>query len=235
MRDFRELYQQRAQKAKLRLQNLDGSPASSACSSRSRTPVVDEEELREKNLCEEREAYNALVTDGGRPSHPISLGSDVLNNPGKYKDIIWFWQFFIYGFEFEQDFQKQLALWKDFREFQDRARRFYLLRKRFHEYEAAVRESWEDAQLPWDIKIHEDRHKQNRLENWNEFRSFYYRKLKAQRKRMPLVEKKFFESWQKLEDIEPGLGGDPPKLDDDFMTRVMDGERREEDARARIK
>jgi hypothetical protein len=46
-------------------------------------PMVIEEQLRK-----EREAYDALVKEDGWPSHPVDLGFDVLDNPGKYKDII---------------------------------------------------------------------------------------------------------------------------------------------------
>lgn len=44
--------------------------------------------LIEEQLCKEREAYNALVDDGGQPSHSVDLGFDVLDNPKEYKDII---------------------------------------------------------------------------------------------------------------------------------------------------
>lgn len=214
--------------------NADESPPSSLCSSRSCTPVYDEEEERRKNIKREKEAYEALIADGGQPSHRFSLDFD-LRNPGQYKDILRFWHSNAGGFGFEQEFQLQLIRWKKFREFQDRMRKSYVPQNRFHRYENFVRESWEDAQCKWEIRVHEDRHKQNRLEDWNEFRSFYYHnRLRPHRRRVPPVEKKFYDYWKQLEDIEPGLGGFPPAPDDPPGKTIMDGERRSEDAQGRI-
>ena len=41
----------------------------------------------------EKEAYRALLADGGCASHPVSLGFDIIYNPGEFKDILWFWHF----------------------------------------------------------------------------------------------------------------------------------------------
>ena len=175
-----------------------------------------------------------MIADGGQPSHRFSLDFDVYN-PGQYKDILWFWHAICGGFGFGQEFQHQLIKWKHFREFQDRMRKSYVPQNRFHRYENFVRESWVDAQCKWDIQVHEDRHKQNRLEDWNEFRSFYYHnKLKVHRRRILPVEKEFFDYWKLLEGIEPGLGGSPPSADDPPGENFMDAKKREKDARGRI-
>jgi len=40
----------------------------------------------------ETECYNNLVSDNGRPSHPISLLEAIISNPGQYREILSFWQ-----------------------------------------------------------------------------------------------------------------------------------------------
>ncbi|KAJ4302525.1 hypothetical protein N0V88_002674 [Collariella sp. IMI 366227] len=39
-----------------------------------------------------RQAYQALVADGCRPSHPLHLIRTVLTSPGEYRDILTYWQ-----------------------------------------------------------------------------------------------------------------------------------------------
>jgi hypothetical protein len=92
--------------------------ASSRSSSFSTTPVTDEEEGRKEPWHQEQESYQALVADGGHPSHPTDLGFDVIDNPGKYeqyKDIFRFWYF--KGTTFHSELQHQLIEWREFREY----------------------------------------------------------------------------------------------------------------------
>jgi hypothetical protein len=44
-------------------------------------------EIKE-DLCIEKEAYEALIQEGGRPSHPVHPGFDVLDNPRGYYFIL---------------------------------------------------------------------------------------------------------------------------------------------------
>jgi hypothetical protein len=60
--------------------------------SRETTVSLDEEEDYRRDLAEEMEYYNTLVREGGRPSHPVSLGRDVLEEPGEYREILSYWQ-----------------------------------------------------------------------------------------------------------------------------------------------
>jgi hypothetical protein len=93
----------------------------------------------------EQESYQALVVDGGQPSHPISLGYNVIDNPGeydKYKDILWFWH--SHGNTFHCEFHNQLITWRHFQEVQDRMRKFFVPRNKFNEYENLIRESLAD-------------------------------------------------------------------------------------------
>jgi len=59
---------------------------------REMTPPLDGLMVIEEQLRKEKEAYNTLVNDSGRPSHLVHLRFDVLDNPGKYKDIISYWK-----------------------------------------------------------------------------------------------------------------------------------------------
>ncbi|KIW24857.1 uncharacterized protein PV07_10545 [Cladophialophora immunda] len=177
------------------------STPSSRSRSLSVTPSFTEEEIRKMTWIGEEESYCALKADGGRPSHPIDLGFDVLYNPGEYQDIIKFWQSFG-GCGFLSVFSCQLGHWRQFREFQDRMREFYNPRNRFQEYQNIIRESQADAGCKWGLPVLEDRHQQNRLEDWNEFRAFCYRRLKAYRKRIEPAERELLHYQKKLEEVE---------------------------------
>ena len=188
----------------------------------------------EEGLRNDKEAYQDLVAEGGQPSHPITLGFDVVNHPEtheKYKDILRVWQDYA-GDPFV--FCRQRIEWREFRDCQESVRRFYIPRSRFHEYEDAVRESQADLGCEWDLRVLEDRNQQNRLEDWNEFRAYRYRKLEESKKRLQVAEKTFYGIWKQLEDIEPGLGGPPPDPDHPPMDGWVDGRRREIDANKRI-
>lgn len=67
----------------------------------------------------EAHAYNALLDDGGRPSHPLSLMEDVVAAPGQYRDILAFWQD---RSDEWQVFTKQLSRWQAFRAHQRQVR-----------------------------------------------------------------------------------------------------------------
>ena len=70
--------------------------------------------------------------------------------------------------------------------------------------------------------MHEDRHRQDRLKDWNDFRAFYYNyKLRPQLRRVPYWEKRFRDIQKALEDIVPGLGGTPPLHPIGRMERIM--------------
>ncbi|KAL7796007.1 hypothetical protein V8C37DRAFT_372802 [Trichoderma ceciliae] len=64
-------------------------------------------------------AYHALVNEGGRPSHPLSLLQSIVAAPGKYRDILAFWQD---QSDEWQVFNKQLSRWQMFRAHQRASR-----------------------------------------------------------------------------------------------------------------
>ncbi|KAK5214700.1 hypothetical protein LTR72_012159 [Exophiala xenobiotica] len=178
-------------------------------SSRYRSPstsTIDTEKDREGGWKEEEEAYRALVAEGGRPSHPVTLGYDVVDNPDRYKpykEILWFWHF--RGAGYYQEFRYQLIEWREFREMQDKKRSYYVPRNRFQEYQDSVRESQADAGWKYDLRVLEHRHQQTRLEDWNEFRALYYRRLKACEKRVPPAEEDLSMYQRKFEDAQARL------------------------------
>ncbi|QYS97556.1 hypothetical protein H0G86_004784 [Trichoderma simmonsii] len=65
-------------------------------------------------------AYHALVSEGGRPSHPLSQLKSIVSAPGKYRDILAFWQD---QSDEWQVFSKQLTRWRMFLSHQKSSRR----------------------------------------------------------------------------------------------------------------
>ncbi|KIW77444.1 hypothetical protein Z517_09890 [Fonsecaea pedrosoi CBS 271.37] len=176
---LQKLYHQRVERDQAR--SSYGAEPYSRSSSFSATPVIDEEEDSRECWRVEQESYKELVADGGRPSHPLSFGIDEPKEPGEYKDIIWFWRCTC---GYSCAYTGQRNRWKQFRQFQDQMRRFYVPRNRFQEYKNTIQRSQAEIAHQWDLRVLEDRHRQDRLEDWNEFRAFYFRKLKQAERRI---------------------------------------------------
>ena len=170
------------------------------------------------------------MADGGQPSHPVSLGFGVLDNPGQYKDILWVWH---EDCRFQAEFRKQLITWQKFREYQKKIRGWYVKRHRFHEYQNAVRQSQEDAQCAWNITVREDQRTHDRFQDWVEFRAFYHRKLIGQRKRMGTAQEEYSPIKKELDDLEPGLSGSTLVPEDSPLAKAMEADKRKQDARTR--
>jgi len=61
-----------------------------------------------------------------------------------------------YGFgilkgDITQEFRRQLIEWRQFREYQDKQREYYVSRKSFPAYRDTIRESQADASCKWDL------------------------------------------------------------------------------------
>lgn len=163
---------------------------------------------REGGWRDEVEAYHTLVAEGGRPSHPVTLGYDVVDDPEKYeqyKNILSFWHFG--GSGYYNEFRYQLIQWRKFRETQEKIRKSYVPRNKFQEYENHILESQEDLGCKWNLRVLADRHEQNRLEDWNEFRAVFYRRLRAikNKKRIELAEQNLSTYKEKFEDLQARL------------------------------
>jgi hypothetical protein len=132
----------------------------------------------------------------------------VVDDPEKYeqyKNILSFWHFG--GSGYYNEFRYQLIEWREFRETQEKMRKSYVPRNRFQEYVNHIRESQEDLGCESNLRVLEDRHEQNRLEDWNEFRAVFYQKLKAikNRKRIELAEQNLSTYKKKFEDLQARL------------------------------
>ncbi|RFU81176.1 hypothetical protein TARUN_1022 [Trichoderma arundinaceum] len=119
-------------------------------------------------------AYHALINEGGRPSHPLSLLQNIVTAPGKYRDILAFWQD---QSDEWQVFNKQLSRWQMFRAHQRTSRepdRFpkYVeeLNQRLERHNFALPPSFEKA--PSGFSRHLDR--QDKLATWIEYLNYEF-------------------------------------------------------------
>ncbi|PFH62652.1 hypothetical protein XA68_12523 [Ophiocordyceps unilateralis] len=85
---------------------------------RTTPPYTEEEQLRDL-IDEETEAYNDLVSDGGRPLYPISLIEQVGRKPEEHRNMLWpFWDYPGYSSTQWLVFRQQLKRWQAFRKWQ---------------------------------------------------------------------------------------------------------------------
>lgn len=105
----------------------------------------------------------------------------------------------------KDELQKQLELWKEFRQFQTRTRNFYLPRHRSQEYQNLVQESQVNGGSLWNIQLRQAQHQQNRLEDRNDFWAFCYRKFKKYKKEADAVEQNLLHWKKESEDDETQL------------------------------
>ena len=67
----------------------------------------------------EIEAYNTLVSEGGRPVYPISLLEEVSQNPGKHHEMLQPWLNYPNTSPTEWEvFRNQRRSWREFRQWQ---------------------------------------------------------------------------------------------------------------------
>jgi hypothetical protein len=92
--------------------------------SRETTESLDEEEDHLRGLADETEYYNTLIREGGRPSHPVSFGRDILEDPGEYREILSYWQLVNHDAEGRvwKVFGSQMCEWQRFRKWQRKNR-----------------------------------------------------------------------------------------------------------------
>ena len=138
---------------------------------RSPTPDPDGPMAIENLLREERDAYDTLVQDGCQPSHPIDLGFKVLDYPGKYSDIVSYWQ----QEERRRLFRAQLFHWNKFRNFQQQIRQYHIPRSSFPEYQQKICERRQKNELEGDVELCQERGQQSRLVNWIEYQDYNHR------------------------------------------------------------
>lgn len=126
--------------------------------------VIEEHALRE------REAYEALIRDGGQPTHPIEIGLKVLDEPGICEDIISYWK--LASECGREPFLTQLRSWEVFRKWQDQIRKYYVSQNRFSEYPQYVNERRRRFNLEANADLRPERIQQSRLDDWLEYQNF---------------------------------------------------------------
>ena len=189
------------------------SPASSF-----HTPPPDPEESFQRDLRMEREAYDALVNEGGIPLYPIDLILDVFNdNPGQYEDVVSYWDSFSpYG---RSHLFKQLRAWRRFRDYQKRVRRYFIERNRFPEYPQRIRDRRQRHGLEGDVELLEEFDKQSKLQNWVEYQDSQYQTLEKLEKKIKEAQAKA-EAMRKAAD-EAGVPGFDGIFDPDNFGEQM--------------
>ncbi|MCJ1260127.1 hypothetical protein MMC24_007967 [Lignoscripta atroalba] len=155
----------------------------------------DEEYCRER-LEEETEYYNTLIKEGGRPSHPISLGRDVAKNPGEYREILSFWQTAPNHPDFWEVFGKQMNEWRAFRQRQ----RYMRDQGRFPEYYQAVKDRLTSYGFDRSFQLDEEPDRQDILTTWIEFLNYEYRTYDKDAKVVKRLQPRYDEAWKKLVD-----------------------------------
>jgi hypothetical protein len=118
----------------------------------------------------EREAYNALINEGGIPTHSFELGLDIKNS-GEYKLIFSYWQSQLNGSTYFL-FVTQLKKWRKFRKYQLDIRMHQMKLGKFSEHQQKVRDRRRRCGFEGDVELHQDRDQQSKLDNWMEYQDY---------------------------------------------------------------
>ncbi|KAH9203744.1 hypothetical protein DL95DRAFT_399072 [Leptodontidium sp. 2 PMI_412] len=196
---------------------VDRDPSPRSPSPATTIDLNDEGNYREhyrRNLEKETEYYHKLISDGGRPSHPISLGYDAAKNLEEYREILSFWNPSAnpsneYGW---MVFGQQENTWKEFRESQRRMRtdgplevgsvfpalpaepgRFAAYCQRLHK--RLARHGFERS-----FQLNEDPDRQDQLTTWIEYLGYEYMEYERHANIMKRLQPQYNEAWKKLVD-----------------------------------
>jgi len=151
------------------------------------TPEPDEEEYYREMQLQEDEAYRLLCSDGGRPSHkPIARGE--LDLSGDNADIVSYWL----QAAFDQQFmlKTQLDRWQKFRGLQDEIRKPTELTESFDKICLSIHHYRQKRGFKGRISMLQDRTKQSRLADWQEFQYLEHRRADRLRRSLELAEKR---------------------------------------------
>ena len=184
------------------------------------TPGPDDPIEIEKDLRAEQEAFDTLIREGGRPSHPISLGFDALKELREYKEIVSYWNIN------QSMFEAQLREWGKFRDYQQKARRYYGTVITFPNYQHSVQELRQKYGLHSKFKLHRERDKQSRLDTWVEYQYYNYRKFGQFKERVEQAQKKLELARIKLS--ETGAAGLEEHKINSFSYGLQHGQQDEE-------
>ena len=160
--------------------------------SRDTTPEpLDEEEEYRYDLKRETKHYNTLISEGGRPSHPVSLGRDVLEHPD-YREILSYWG----GENKWEVFQSQMGEWRGFRNYQRSNRG----EGRFLAYIDAVKRSLARHGFTRPVELAEDLDRQDKLTTWIEFLDFEHWFYDKDIRIVKRLQPGYDEAWKELVD-----------------------------------
>ena len=168
--------------------------------SRETTESIDEEEDYRRDLADETEYYNTLIREGGRPSHLVSLGRDVLENPGEYREILSYWQLVNNDAEGRvwRVFASQRSNWRDFCRWQRRNRE----EGRFPKYVEGVKGGLAEHGFTRSFQLEEDPERQDKLTTWIEYLDFEYWWYDKEMRFVKRHQPRYDEAWKKLVDSQ---------------------------------
>ncbi|CZR65639.1 uncharacterized protein PAC_15539 [Phialocephala subalpina] len=178
-------------------QALPRSPSQMGSDYRSRdtTGPLDEEEDYRLDLKKETKYYNTLVNEGGRPSHPVSLGRNIIDDPGEYREILSYWW---KGENDWQVFESQMGRWREFRRWQRKNRED----GRFPKYVEGVKQGLAEHGFTRAFQLDEDPERQDKLTTWIEFLDYEYWWYDKDMRFVKRQQPQYDEAWKELVDSQ---------------------------------
>jgi hypothetical protein len=161
---------------------------------------MDDEESYRYDLERETEYYNTLLREGGRPSHPVSLGRDVLEDPGEYREILSYWQLVNHDAEGRvwKVFRSQMGNWQHFGRWQRKNREA----GRFPKYVEGVKGGLAEHGVTRSFQLEEDPERQDKLTTWMEYLDFEYWWYDKDMRFVKRHQPRYEEAWKKLVDSQ---------------------------------
>ncbi len=196
-----------------------------------------------KDQKKDKESYEALIKDNGRPCYPIELGFDVFGTPGQYEDIIEYWQQDTGAWEKRLVFSAQLSRWKSFRNRQQRDRQYCVRYDWFPKLHEFLRNRRRKFGLDGDVHLCEVAADQSKLEDWMEYQNHELMKcerleesLKKSQERLASNRKALAEEgYSAFEEIEDMEFGQYYSMNLDWHEREAKAKKKEELAERKLK
>lgn len=175
------------------------------------TAESDEERDYHEGLEENTMYYNKLIENGGRPSHPISLGDNGARNSEEYREILSYWKSPSHRYDW-MVFMDQCGAWSEFREAQRRMRidgpleegKYYppgpAKPGRFAGYRRTLRKRLARYGFKQSFQLNVDSDRQDKLTTWMEYLSFKYVPYESRVNVMKSLQQQHDEAWKKLVD-----------------------------------
>ena len=155
------------------------------------TEDLGEEEYYRLDLEEQTEYHNTLVNECGRPSHPVSLGRYVLEDPGEYREILSYWQS---GENDWKVFESQMGRWRDFRRYQQYTRE----EGRFTQHCQRVQERLTKHGFERPYQLNADLDRQDRIATWIEFLNYEYQDYDKDMRFVKHHQPQYDKAWKEL-------------------------------------